>query len=79
MFDANSISSCSWDLHVTSSCHRIKVYSVNKSKPETARRLAEIEAHGEGFEPLTRPMEWELENTEEYLEHRKKYPREPLD
>ena len=35
--------SSSWDLHVTSSCHRIKVYSVNTSKPATAARLKEIE------------------------------------
>ena len=68
----------SWDLHVTSSCHRIKLYSVNKSKPETAKRLAEIEEKGETFEPLTRPLEWELEGREEYLAAMRKHPREPL-
>ncbi|KAM5539407.1 hypothetical protein V8D89_006859 [Ganoderma adspersum] len=71
-------SAWNWDLHVTSSCHRIKVYSVNKSKRETARRLAEIEEKGETFEPLTRPLEWELEGREEYLAAMRKYPREPL-
>ena len=65
-------------MHVTSSCHHIKVYSVNRSKPATAARLKEIEAHGETFDPLTRPMEWELESKEEYLTNVKKYPREPL-
>lgn len=69
----------SWDLHVTSSCHRIKLYSVNKSKPETAKRLGEIEERGETFEPLTRPLEWELEKREDYLAIMRKYPREPLD
>ncbi|TBU59053.1 sulfite oxidase mitochondrial precursor [Dichomitus squalens] len=72
-------SAWNWDLHVTSSCHRVKIYSVNKSKPETAKRLAEIEAHGETFEPLTRPLEWELEDTQEYLQQMRKHPREPLD
>lgn len=69
----------SWDLHVTSSCHRIKLYSVNKSKPETAARLKQIADHGETFEPLTRPLEWSLEDTDEYLARMRKYPREPLD
>ncbi|PIL22713.1 hypothetical protein GSI_15406 [Ganoderma sinense ZZ0214-1] len=71
-------SAWNWDLHVTSSCHRVKLYSVNKSKPETAKRLAEIEEKGETFEPLTRPLEWELEGKEEYLARMRKYPREPL-
>lgn len=68
----------SWDLHVTSSCHRIKVFSVNRSKPATAARLKEIEAHGETFDPLTHPMEWELEPLDDYLRQMRKYPREPL-
>ncbi len=68
----------SWDLHVTSSCHRIKLYSVNRSKPDTAKRLAELEEKGETFEPLTRPIEWDLEEKEEYLARMRKYPREPL-
>ena len=72
-------SSYSWDLHVTSSCHRIKVFSVNRTKPATARRLREIEARGETFEPLTRPLEWELEGREDYLKAMRKHPREPLD
>ncbi|KAF7299801.1 Sulfite oxidase mitochondrial [Mycena chlorophos] len=35
-------SAWNWDLHVTSSCHRIKIYSVNKSRPATVRRLQEL-------------------------------------
>jgi sulfite oxidase len=44
-------------LHVTSSCHRIKIYSVNKSKPATMKRMMEFEKNGVPFEPLTRPTE----------------------
>lgn len=68
----------SWDLHVTSSCHRIKIYSVNKTKPATAARLAEIEAKGVSFNPLTMPLEWSLESEEDYLKNMRKHPREPL-
>lgn len=71
-------SAWNWDLHVTSSCHRIKIYSVNKSRPATAKRLAELESRGEGIEPLSRPIEFALEDTEEYLEAVRKRPREPL-
>ncbi|OSC97481.1 E set domain-containing protein [Trametes coccinea BRFM310] len=71
-------SAWNWDLHVTSSCHRIKVYSVNTSRPATAQRLAEMAARGEAFDPLTRPLPWSLESEEEYLKLVRKYPREPL-
>lgn len=64
---------------MTSSCHRIKVYSVNMAKPATAARLKEIDEKGETFDPLTHPLEWELEGREEYLKNVRKYPREPLD
>jgi hypothetical protein len=69
----------SWDLHVTSSSHRVKLYSVNKSKPLTAQRLAQLEAHGQPIEPLTKPVEFALESTEEYLAFARKHPREPKD
>jgi sulfite oxidase len=68
----------SWDLHVTSSAHRIKVYSVNRSRSETAARLKFLDEHGLTFEPLTRPIEASLETEEDYLESVRKYPREPL-
>ncbi|KAL6303892.1 hypothetical protein BKA93DRAFT_750231 [Sparassis latifolia] len=51
-------SSCAWDLHVTSSSHRIKIYSIKKSK-------------------LAKPLEFSLEDQDEYLRATKKYPREP--
>ncbi|KAI8978715.1 sulfite oxidase mitochondrial precursor [Trametes punicea] len=69
-------SAWNWDLHVTSSCHRIKVYSVNTSRPATAHRLAELRARGESLD-LTRPIPWSLESLEEYLKAVRKHPREP--
>lgn len=67
-----------WDLHVTSSCHRISIYSINKSKPLTARRLKEIEQHGQTLIPITRPLTIDLETEEHYEEEMKKYGnREP--
>jgi sulfite oxidase len=61
-----------WDLHVTSSCHRIKLYSVNKTKPATAKRLKQLEDHGASLHPITRPVPFDLETEEEYLEEMKK-------
>ena len=55
-----------FDLHVTSSCHRIKVYSINKSRPATAQRLAQYEKEGVPFLPITKPSEWDLESEEHY-------------
>ncbi|KAJ3503877.1 hypothetical protein NMY22_g18098 [Coprinellus aureogranulatus] len=70
-------SAWNWDLHVTSSAHRIKVYSVNKSRRDTAARLKYLEENGQSFEPLTRPIEVTLEDEEEYLDYVRKHPREP--
>ncbi|KAF6747841.1 Oxidoreductase, molybdopterin-binding domain-containing protein [Ephemerocybe angulata] len=70
-------SAWNWDLHVTSSAHRIKVYSVNKTRPATAARLKYLEENGIPFEPLTKPFEFQLEPTEEYLAKTRVYKREP--
>ncbi|KAF9013126.1 Oxidoreductase, molybdopterin-binding domain-containing protein [Cyathus striatus] len=70
-------SAWNWDLHVTSSAHRIKVYSVNRSRPATAKRLKDMEERGIPFLPLTRPLEFTLESADEFLAHVRKYPREP--
>lgn len=59
-------SAWNWDLHVTSSAHRIKVFSVNRRNPATARRLAAMEAAGESVLPLTRPLGIEAQTDEEY-------------
>ncbi|OTA99380.1 hypothetical protein M426DRAFT_16503 [Hypoxylon sp. CI-4A] len=61
-----------WGLHVTSSAHRIKVYSVNKSKERTRDRLAEFEKRGIPFVPITRPTEFPYMTWEEYEEYFKK-------
>ena len=50
-------SAWNWDLHVTHSCHRIKVFSVNKSKEATRKRLEAMEKAGEPILPLTKPLE----------------------
>ncbi|KAL6710310.1 hypothetical protein ACN47E_009256 [Coniothyrium glycines] len=60
-------SAWNWDLHVTSSCHRVKLYSVNKTRPQTAKRLKQLDEHGAGLDPLTRPVPFDLETDEEYL------------
>jgi len=53
-------------MHVTSSCHRISIYSINRSKPITARRLKEIEASGQPLLPITLPLSIDLESEEHY-------------
>ncbi|GJE95510.1 sulfite oxidase [Phanerochaete sordida] len=72
-------SAWNWDLHVTSSCHRIKLYSVNRSRPATAARLKELEERGQSFFPLTEPLEYSVEPYEEYEAAYKRNPREPED
>ncbi|KAI0081222.1 sulfite oxidase mitochondrial precursor [Panus rudis PR-1116 ss-1] len=71
-------SAWNWDLHVTSSAHRVRLYSVNRTRPLTAKRLSQLEALGEPFEPLTKPLEFALESREEYDAAFAKNPREPL-
>ncbi|KAJ5756878.1 uncharacterized protein N7511_007060 [Penicillium nucicola] len=43
-----------WGLHVTSSAHRIKVYSVNKSRELTKKRIEKFEKMDIPLAPLTR-------------------------
>jgi len=69
-----------WDLHVTSSCHRISIYSINKSKALTAWRLKQIEAQGQVLIPITTPLEIDLESDEHYdAEMKKQGGREPVE
>ncbi|CAF1026432.1 unnamed protein product [Adineta steineri] len=68
-----------WDLHVTSSAHRIKIYSVNASNPATAKRLRQIEENGDSLEPITRPLMFRIESEEHYEKNVKKHKREPED
>ncbi|KAI0116084.1 molybdopterin binding oxidoreductase [Hypoxylon sp. NC0597] len=58
-----------WGLHVTSSAHRIRVYSVNKAKERTRERLGEFEKRGISFVPITRPTEFPYMTWEEYDEY----------
>ncbi|KAF6815039.1 sulfite oxidase [Colletotrichum musicola] len=55
-----------WGLHVTSSCHRVSVYSVNKSRPKTRARLEEFEKRGIPFGPITVPLEFPSQSWEDY-------------
>lgn len=57
---------------------RVKLYSVNSTKPATARRLKQLEEHGASIKPITRPLPFDLETNEEYLEEmRKRGGRDP--
>lgn len=58
--------SWNWGLHITSSCHRIKIYSVNANRESTRKRLQEFEDHQESFLPITRPTEFKTMSMEEY-------------
>lgn len=55
-----------WGLHVTSSAHRVKVYSINKSKPATARKLALFEKTDSPLAPITWPEEFTTQTMDEY-------------
>ncbi|BFZ63499.1 hypothetical protein YB2330_004622 [Saitoella coloradoensis] len=73
-------SAWNWDLHVTSSSHRVKIYSVNRTYPETAERLRMLKEHGEEFEPITKPVSFAVETPEEYEKNVKEIgDREPID
>lgn len=58
--------SWNWGLHVTSSCHRVKIYSVNASRAATRERLERFRAAEESFLPITRPTELRPMSDEEY-------------
>ncbi|GAW17642.1 hypothetical protein ANO14919_071020 [Xylariales sp. No.14919] len=58
-----------WGLHVTSSAHRVRIYSVNKSKERTRARLEEFEKRGTSFVPITRPTEFPYMSWKEYDEY----------
>ncbi|EPT05357.1 hypothetical protein FOMPIDRAFT_1156176 [Fomitopsis schrenkii] len=70
-------SAWNWDLHVTSSCHRIKLYSMNRTRPSTKARLEAYAARGESVLPITKPVEWSLEDMNDFLEKMRAIPREP--
>ncbi|KAK0385538.1 hypothetical protein NLU13_6718 [Sarocladium strictum] len=57
-----------WGLHVTSSCHHVKIYSVNVSHEATRKRLEEFNKRGENFIPITRPTRLQTMSMDEYEE-----------
>ncbi|KAJ5811779.1 hypothetical protein N7474_008080 [Penicillium riverlandense] len=58
-----------WGLHVTSSAHRIKVYSVNKKREITRKRLDKFEQLGIPLAPLTHYDPVSGQTPEEYEEY----------
>ena len=73
-------SAWNWDLHVTSSAHRVKVYSVNTTRELTRLRLEDLEKRGIPLEPITAPLEFDLESDELYDEQMKKHGgRDPVE
>lgn len=69
-----------WDLHVTSSCHRIKIFSINRSRPKTAAKLKMFQEMGVDILPITRPGETDLEDEETYArEMEARGGRDPID
>lgn len=71
-------SAWNWDLHVTSSCHRVSVYSVNKSRAATRQRLEALERVGAPLEPITKPVPFDIEDDEHYaIEMKKRHGRDP--
>jgi sulfite oxidase len=73
-------SAWNWDLHVTSSCHRIKIYSINRNRPATAKRLAILEEKGVSILPITRPLPFDIESNEDYVaEMEKRRGRDPVE
>ncbi|KAJ9210445.1 hypothetical protein DTO166G4_7912 [Paecilomyces variotii] len=58
-----------WGLHVTHSAHRISVYSVNKTRPLTRKRLDKYDQLGIPLAPLTRYEIIQSQTPEEYEEY----------
>ncbi|KAI9048011.1 hypothetical protein LZ554_007809 [Drepanopeziza brunnea f. sp. 'monogermtubi'] len=55
-----------WGLHVTSSAHRISLYSMNKSRPITKARLEMFEKTGSPLAPLSCPEDFVTQELDEY-------------
>lgn len=69
-----------WGLHVTSSCHRISVYSVNRAHAQTRARLDEMERRGVSLAPLTMPLAFPSQTPEDYVRFWKEHdPRDAED
>ena len=55
-----------WGLHITSSAHRISVYSINKTREKTKEKLRRFEETGSPLAPLTWPEEFPTQSREDY-------------
>ena len=73
-------SAWNWGLHVTSSCHRIKVFSINKSHEQTRARMQEFEQNRVPFMPITNPTEFRIQSDEDYKKYWAEHdPRDVVD
>jgi sulfite oxidase len=43
----------------------VTIYSVNKSREQTRRRLEQLEKNGQTLEPITQPIEFTMESEED--------------
>lgn len=73
-------STWNWGLHVTHSAHRISVYSINKGRPETQRRLEFLDDRIIPLAPITRYEIVQTQTESEYNQYwREHEPRDPSD
>jgi sulfite oxidase len=68
-----------WGLHVTSSAHRVKVYSINKTRPLTQSKLALFEKTGSPLAPITWPEEFVTQGWDEYKQFWQKHDPRDVD
>jgi sulfite oxidase len=68
-----------WGLHVTSSAHRINVYSINATRPRTIEKMKMFEKTGSPYAPITWPEEFQWQSDEEYKEFWKKHDPRDVD
>ncbi|RHZ64504.1 hypothetical protein CDV55_105713 [Aspergillus turcosus] len=68
-----------WGLHVTSSAHRISVYSVNKNNPATRQRINKMEQLGIPLAPVTRYQPLSTQSMEEYEQYWKEHDPRDVD
>ena len=66
-----------WGLHVTSSCHCVKIYRVNKKTELTKARIADFAKRGKRLVPIARPTEFLTMTSEDYEKCRETH--EPRD
>ena len=50
---------------------------MNRTRPATKARLEAYAARGESVLPITKPVEWSLEDMNDFVERMRKNPREP--